>query len=64
MNSSSLRQNNLAKTIAQINYCLLICMKFKAMDHAFQHVSDFGRRKNGLFVHVAYCVTDHFRLLP
>ena len=37
MNSSFLRQNNLTKTIAQIDDCLFIYMKFKAMDHAFQH---------------------------
>ena len=35
MDTYSLRQNNLTKTIAQINYCLFISMKFKAMDHAF-----------------------------
>ena len=34
-NSSSLRQNNLTKTIAQINDCLFIYMKFIAMDHTF-----------------------------
>ena len=45
MNSPSLCQNHLTKTIAQINDCLFIYMKFKAMDHAFQHVPHFGRRK-------------------
>ena len=44
MNSSSLRQNNSTKTIAQINDCLFIYMKFKAISHA-QHVPHFGRRK-------------------
>ena len=42
---SFLRQNNLTKTIAQINDGLFIYMKFKAMDHALQHVPHFVRRK-------------------
>ena len=43
--SSSLRQNNLTKTFAQLNDCLFIYMKFKAMDHPLQHVPHFVRRK-------------------
>ena len=43
--SSSLRQNNLTKTNAQINDCLFIYMKFETTDHAIQHVSHFVRRK-------------------
>ena len=35
MNSSSLRQDNLTKTTAEINDSLFIYMKFKAMDYAF-----------------------------
>ena len=62
--SSFLHQNNLTKAIAQINDYLFIYMKFKAMDHALQHVAHFVRRKKGSFVHVAYCITDHFRVLP
>ena len=45
MKSSSLRQNNLAKTISQIIDFLFTYMKFKAIDHAFRHVPYFGRRK-------------------
>ena len=33
--SSSLRQNNLTKIIAQTDDCLFIYIKFNAMDHAF-----------------------------
>ena len=56
MNLSSLHQDNLTKTIAQINYCLFIYMKLKAMDHVSQHVSLFGRRKEWLVC--AYDVLD------
>ena len=63
MNSSSLRQNNLTKTSAQLN-CLFIYMKFKAMDHTLQHVTISVNGKNDSFVHMAYCITDNFRLLP
>ena len=42
--ATSLHQNNLTKTIAQINDCLFIHMKFKAMDHALQHVPHFVQR--------------------
>ena len=45
MNSGSififLCENNLTKTIAQINDCLFTYMKFNAMDHALQHVPQF-----------------------
>ena len=65
LNSSSLRQNNLTKYDCTNKDCLFIYIKFKAMDHAHQHVPYFGRRKeHGSFVHVAYCITDSFRLLP
>ena len=62
MNSSSLRQNTLTKTVAQINDCLFVYMKFKTIviDHAFQHVPISVDAKNGLFVDVAYCITDHY----
>ena len=62
MNSLSLRQNNLTKTIAQISDFLFIYVKFKAMDHAaFQHISPISvDAKNDSFVHMAYCITDHF----
>ena len=63
MNSASLHQNNVTKTIAQVNDCLFIYMEFKAMDYACQHAPHFVRRKK-LFVHVAHCIMDHFRLLP
>ena len=49
MNSASLHQNNVTKTIAQINDCLFIYMEFKAMDYACQHAPHFVRRKK-LFV--------------
>ena len=39
---SSLRQNNLTKTIVQINDYLFIYMKFKPLDHTLQHVPHFG----------------------
>ena len=43
MNSSSFRQNNVTKTIEQLNDCLFnIYMKFKALDHALQHVCACG----------------------
>ena len=58
MNSSSLRQNNLTKTFAQINDCLFIYMKFKAMDFNMSPISVDA--KNGLFLHMAYCITDHY----
>ena len=52
VSSSSLRQNNLTKTIEQvINDCLFILMKFDAMDHASLISFD---AKNGSFVHMAY----------
>ena len=63
MNSSSLRQDNLTKTNADVNDSLFIYMKFKAMDYAFQHVPISVHAKNGLFVHVAHCIMDHFRVL-
>ena len=37
------RQNNLTKTIAQINDCLFICMKLKLW--TFKHVPHLVRRK-------------------
>ena len=43
--SCSPRQNNLTKMIAQINDCLFIYMKFKAMNHALQRHPHFVRRK-------------------
>ena len=54
MNSSS------SKTFSQINDCLFY-VKFKAMDHAFQHVPHIGRRKE-LFV-CAYGVLHYGQLL-
>ena len=44
---SSLRQNILTKTNAQINDCLSIYMKLKAItvDHALQHVPDVSRKE-------------------
>ena len=38
-------KNNLTKTIAQINDCLFVYMKFKPIDHALQHVPHFVRLK-------------------
>ena len=46
-----------------MNDCLFVYMKFKAVNHVFQHVPHFDA-KNGSFVHMAYCITSHFRLLP
>ena len=43
--SCSPRRNNLTKTIAQINDCLFIYIKFKAMNHALQRHPHFVRRK-------------------
>ena len=50
----------------KINDCLFIYMKFKAMATSFNmsNISFGAIKKYGPFVPVAYCITDHFRLLP
>ena len=50
---------NFTKTIAQINDCLFIYMKFKAMyTMPFNMSSISFDAQNGSFVHVAYFITD------
>ena len=49
--------NTLTKTIPQINDCLFVYIKFKAMVHAFQYVPYFGQRKEWF---VCVCGVLHY----